>query len=86
MSGIYYAPEHQPIEPELDADQRPVAFRWRGRRFHITRIANTYDAPEGTLLHPILRTYFLVILRNGMLVLIYHDRIEHRWGIEFTYD
>ena len=86
MSGIYYAPEQQPIEPELDSDHQPVAFRWQGRRYPILRIANSYDAPEGTLLVPILRTYFLVILRNGMLVLIYHDRIEQRWGIEFTYD
>jgi hypothetical protein len=85
MSGIYYPPEQQPIDPELDGDNLPVAFRWRGRRFQITRIDNSYDAPEGTLLEPILRTYFVVLLKHGM-GLIYHDRIEQRWGIEFSYD
>ena len=76
--------EHPPIEVDLDAGGRPVAFAWRGRRERID-VCNRWRIEEAWWRRPIVRDYYKVV-GPPLLALIYRDGVDGTWHLERLYD
>jgi hypothetical protein len=75
---------HPTISMELDADGRPVAFAWNGRRERI-EVCNRWRVEEAWWRRPILRDYYKVV-GSRLLALVYRDGVDGTWHLERLYD
>jgi hypothetical protein len=62
----------------------PRALHERGRRRAIVRVQDTWQVDDEWWREPISRRYVQVVLRDGALRTLFHDRIAGRW-FEQTY-
>jgi hypothetical protein len=76
--------EHPPIDVELDAAGRLVAFRCNGRREPV-EVCSRWRVEEAWWGRPIARDYFKLV-GNRWLALVYLDRTDGTWRLERLYD
>jgi hypothetical protein len=78
----------EPIEMECDERGRPTGFRWRGKRHGLHRIRQRWTVDtdwwsDGGRVH---RDYLAVTTLDGLLCVIYHDRLDDEWRLARLYD
>jgi hypothetical protein len=57
----------------------PVALRQRNRRHVVASIQDSWHVDDEWWRDPISRHYVQVILRDGAIRTLFHDRIADRW-------
>ncbi len=75
----------RPVQVIVDEQSGlPCAIRERNRCRQIARVQDTWQVDDEWWREPISRRYVQVILRDGALRTLFHDRIADRW-FEQTY-
>ncbi len=70
----------RPVEVTLDRHSgQPRLLHERGRDREIERIQDTWQVDDEWWREPISRRYLQVVLRDGALRTLFHDRISGRW-------
>lgn len=72
------------IDVDLDALGRPVAFRWAGRREHVT-VCNHWRIEQEWWRRPLRRDYYKVA-GDRLLALIFRDGVDGSWHLERLFD
>ena len=75
----------RPVQVTVDAQNGlPIVLRERNQRHLIERIQDSWHIDDEWWRDPISRHYVQVILHNGAIRTLFHDRIADRW-FEQTY-
>ena len=70
----------RPVQVTLDEQSGlPCILHERGRRRAIARIQDAWQVDDEWWREPISRHYLQVVLRDGALRTLFHDRIADRW-------
>jgi len=70
----------RPVQVTVDAQSGlPVALHERKRRHLVESIQNSWHVDDEWWRDPISRHYLQVILRDGAIRTLFHDRIADRW-------
>ncbi len=70
----------RPVQVTVDAQSEvPVALVQRNRRRAIECVQDSWDVDDEWWRDPISRYYIRVILRDGAIRTLFHDRIADRW-------
>ena len=70
----------RPVQVALDARSGlPRILHERGRRREIARIQDAWQVDDEWWREPVSRHYLQVVLRDGALRTLFHDRIADRW-------
>ncbi|MBP7961471.1 MAG: hypothetical protein KBG20_03875 [Caldilineaceae bacterium] len=81
-------PEGDPIDVTLDRAQEPAAFAWQGRTHPVRRIRQRWQvdsewwSPSGR----VWRDYVAITTGDGLLCVLFHDRLAEAWFLEKVYD
>lgn len=70
----------QPVGVEVDpASGLPIILRERDRARQIVRVQDTWHVEDEWWREPIDRRYLQVVLHDGALRTLFHDRVSDRW-------
>ena len=70
----------RPVQVTVDAQSGlPVALHQRNRRHVVESIQDSWHVDDEWWRDPISRHYVQVILRDGAIRTLFHDRIADRW-------
>jgi hypothetical protein len=78
----------EPMEIKVEASRAglPVAFRWTGRPYEVSQIANRWRVHTHWWREEIRREYFKVVTDSRLLCTLYHDLLADHWYLERVYD
>jgi hypothetical protein len=75
----------RPVQVTVDPQSGlPITLRERNRRHEIERVQDSWYVDDEWWRTPMSRHYVQVILRDGAIRTLFHDRIADRW-FEQTY-
>jgi hypothetical protein len=75
----------RPVQVAVDPENKlPVALHDRNRRYEVECVQDSWYVDDEWWRDPISRHYVQVILRDGAIRTLFHDRIADRW-FEQTY-
>jgi hypothetical protein len=85
-------PEGVPIEVEADGEQ-PTAFRWQGQHRRVHAVVDQWIIHDewwrgaaSDRQGEVWRHYFQMQTVDGLLCVIYYDRLHETWHLERAYD
>ena len=74
------------ISAVVNAADEPTAFHWRSRDHAVDTILTHWRVDLRWWARRIWRDYFELTTMTGLLVVIYHDRVENAWYLQRLYD
>ena len=81
-------PEGEPIIVALDGQGNPIRFVWQGHIYRVSRIWQRWQtdsewwSPQGR----VWRAYVSLSTNDGLLCVLYHDRLADEWFLSKLYD
>lgn len=80
--------EDEPILVQTDDDGRPHTLRWQGFPRRVQKTVERWEIHTNwwESMGVIHRTYFALILVDGLLCVIYRDNITDTWHLAKIYD
>ncbi len=81
-------PGGEPVQVGLDEAGRPGYFVWQGRVHRVQTIHQRWVvdtdwwSPEGR----VWREYLALVTQDGLLCVLYHDRLTGGWRLAKVYD
>lgn len=78
----------EPIQVETDGAEHPSFFVWQQRRHRVQQIHQHWlvDTDWWTEAGRAHRAYFALTTTDGLLCVIYHDRLTGAWRLSKVYD
>lgn len=75
---------HPRIDVEVDARGQPCRLRWDGGSERV-EVCNQWRIEEAWWRRPVSRDYYKLV-GEGLLALVYLDRVDGSWHLERVYD
>jgi hypothetical protein len=79
-------PGHPLVQVETDADGIPVRLRLNGAAHGEVGICNRWRVDDDWWRTPVVRAYFKVVTRDGLLCTVYLDELRGTWHLERIFD
>ena len=75
----------RPMAVECTDNGQPHMVPWRGRRQRVSAVFNRWRVDSRWWDEPVTRDYHKVLLEDGTLMLLAHDRADDAWHIRRIY-
>lgn len=83
MSKLF-SPTSIPVT--LNAREQPQTFVWRGKRQWVRRVCNHWRIESEWWSEPVARDYYKLFTGDGLICVIYQDRLQGGWYFERLFD
>ena len=84
MTRLYT--NHPLVQVETDAAGTPIGLRLEGNDQGEVGICNRWRVDDGWWREPVVRSYFKVVTRSGLLCVVFLDELRGTWHIERLFD
>lgn len=72
--------------PTLDAQKRPLSFRWSGQTLHVVEILDTFAFTGQWWKREQEKTFWRVKVKGGGLYDLWHEPATETWGLYRIWD
>ncbi len=77
------------VGPEVtvsEDNEGPRTFIWAGRTHRVATLCNSWRLHTGWWQQEVWRDYYKVQTDDGLLCILYYDRLRERWHLARIYD